>query len=414
VLIFGRCVDLPLVIWTSRAGARTSVITTPAELPELVGVGEHEATLVLGERAPISDWVTMARAVDKVRPVTAVVAFDDRWIPHAAAANEALGLTGHSTQTVSVVHNKLRWRERMRAAGVEDVPAAKVNDPGDITAFGAQHGWPLIVKPARGTGSLGVSKIDSPRGAAAALARARAGGLTLADGVLVEPFLNGTHVIVNTFAEDGEYVVVAMSSDCFTPPTMVDLGYVLPAPIEPADETAAGEHVVAALRAVGARHGPASTEVRLTADGPRTIECQLRLDGANVPRVIQTILGIDLPALWMRQLVGDRVLPKLRRQVCDRRRPGRAGATWWAYPDADGTLRSIEGLERAGSAHGVGWLDVRAAPGDRVRRLAGADDRVVQVFAEHEDPSAAIAAARRAAEQISFVVSTFGRPASVE
>jgi biotin carboxylase len=412
VLIMGTCGEMPVRIWTARAGARTSVITTPAELPELIGAAEHETVMVTGEQAPIADWVKLARCVDEIRSVSAVVAFADQWMPHAAAASEALGLGGHSTGTVQLVHSKISWRNRLRSAGVEDVPATTVNGGPDVEAFGDSHGWPVIVKPARGTGSLGVTRVDSPLAAPAAYDWARRAAMTPADGVLVERYLTGTHLMVNTFSENGEHAVVTMTKDFFGPPHMVSLGNCMPAPIESAERDAVAKHVAEALSVVGVESGPAATEVRITSQGPRTVECQLRLDGGNYPRLAYTTLGVDVADLWARQLLGEQVMPRLRRQL-DEPRSGRYGASWWAYPDVDGVLLSIEGLDAVKTAPGVLGMDIRAAPGDKVGRLTNSDDRVVQVFAEHEQPHAALRAARTAAERLSFVVSTAGMPINV-
>jgi len=87
------------------------------------------------------------------------------------------------------------------------------------------------------------------------------------------------------------------------------------------------------------------TMVRLTDAGPRTIECQLRLDGGAIPWVLHKLSGLDLATLWARQLAGVKVMPKLRRAL-NRPMPANiAIACWVAAPNTSGELVSIDGIE---------------------------------------------------------------------
>lgn len=50
------------------------------------------------------------------------------------------------------------------------VAAAEVDSAGALTAFGAEHGYPFVLKPVDATASLGVVRIDGPEQAAEAWA----------------------------------------------------------------------------------------------------------------------------------------------------------------------------------------------------------------------------------------------------
>lgn len=409
MLLVGRCGDLPIRLWQHEGGTVTSVLTTPGELSSLVGLGEHETVATLAQRAPVGDWVALARAIDLVRPVTAVVACEDRWMTRTAAINDALGLGGHSEATVRAAHHKPAWRDRLRTAGVEDVPSAVATSVADVVEFGDTHGWPVIVKPSSGTGSLGVSRVDEPAHAAAAFERGTIAGTS----VLVERYLVGTHLVVETWSEGGEHELVTITRDYVIPPRMVCAGYVLPAPLPPAETEAVVAHVFAALTAIGVRNGPAATEVRITADGPRTMECQLRIDGDDMALLAHDVLGTDQLDLWARQLAGQRILPRLRHQLSRAAEAPVHHAIWWAYPDVDGILRGVDGVEEARAMPSVVRVQVTREPGSRVERLSHAESRVVQIRAAHPDPDEALRIARSAASKIRFVVDTAGRPAAV-
>src|SRR5882762_1326265 len=168
VLIIGRCGEMPTALWSAVAGMTTSVLTTPDELPNLIGVGEHEVVSVLDLASPHETWIRMAHAVDAVRQITAVVAFADEWMYIAAAVREALGLPGTSWETVRLAYEKNEWRTRLREREVEDIGSEVVASPSDIVAFANRREWPVVVKPVRGGGSAGVTLLGSGAGAAEA------------------------------------------------------------------------------------------------------------------------------------------------------------------------------------------------------------------------------------------------------
>ena len=414
ILVVGPCWDMPARLWALRARVAVSAITTLAGRADLTGAGEYTAVEVVPEDAGVAASVAAAEAVQAVRPITGVVSFTDAWMEHAAAIVEQLDCAGHRADTVRAVHHKPTRRERLRTAGVEDVASLVARSAAEVVDFGERHGWPVVLKPGRGTGSLGVVRVGAPAEATTAFRWTAANLLAASDGVLVEQYLVGDHYAVESFAEDGEFEIVTITKNFVAAPRMVQVGYLVPAVLEPATAKSLTEHVVAALTAAGMRDGPAVTEVRLTAAGPRTMESQLRLDGDDFAALIATTFGVDLADLWARQLLGQRVLPRLRRQLAaGHLEGGRVTAMWWAYPDAEGTLTAIVGLDKARRAQDVVDVVVKGRPGCRVQRLASSDSRLVKVRAEHHDAVQALRSARTAAERITFVITTAGRAEEV-
>jgi biotin carboxylase len=123
----------------------------------------------------------------------------------------------------------------------------------EVVAFGDRHGWPLIVKPSRGTASIGVTRVAGPAGTAEAMARA-AGS---ADAILVETYLEGPQYSVETLSEDGEHEIVSITQKYSDPPLMIEMGQSLSAVLPAHVAEAIAAHVCATLTAVGVRTGPA-------------------------------------------------------------------------------------------------------------------------------------------------------------
>src|SRR5690606_14008814 len=66
-----------------------------------------------------------------------------------ALADEGIAVRP-SADTLDVAVDKVRQREVLGAAGVPLAPWALADDLDGIEAFGADHGWPLVLKRPRG------------------------------------------------------------------------------------------------------------------------------------------------------------------------------------------------------------------------------------------------------------------------
>jgi 5-(carboxyamino)imidazole ribonucleotide synthase len=81
-----------------------------------------------------------------------VITFDHEHVPgEHVKALIADGVTVHPGPDALVhAQDKLVMRERLAAMGVPVPPYAPVTDPDDIVRFGDEHGWPCVLKAARG------------------------------------------------------------------------------------------------------------------------------------------------------------------------------------------------------------------------------------------------------------------------
>jgi hypothetical protein len=135
VLVVGTGQQYPELIRDIRPGAHTSVLCRRELLPHVRAVASHRMVIGIGADGPDEEWLTLARAVHQVQPVTQVVAFGELDQDRAALIGTALGVGGHSPQTVRWVHDKDAMRARLRAVGVDDTPASRV-------ARRASRAWP--------------------------------------------------------------------------------------------------------------------------------------------------------------------------------------------------------------------------------------------------------------------------------
>ena len=109
-----------------------------------------------------------------------VVTFDHEHVPaDVLAALVDSGVSVHPRPDALVyAQDKLAMRRRLTELGVPCPAWAEVRDEGELEAFGAEHGWPVVLKtPRGGYDGKGVRVIGSA---------AEARDWPLADGLLVE------------------------------------------------------------------------------------------------------------------------------------------------------------------------------------------------------------------------------------
>ncbi|MGW4645151.1 ATP-grasp domain-containing protein [Kitasatospora sp. NPDC004289] len=403
VLIVGPGRDFPARLRAAGPGTETTVICQVEYLAKVREPGANAR--VLGARGDDpAEWVALAAAAHARHPFTRIATFGERDQDHYAAIGQALGLAAHTPETVELVHDKGRMRERLRAAGIDSTASARATDVDGLLAFVREHGLPCVVKPVASSGSAGVTKVTTEDGLAGAFERADGSYLGLGhSGVLVEEYLEGTQYSVEAFSEDGEHQVVGITLKYSDPVGFVELGHVSPAPLTDGQAEEVHAYVGRVLDALGIAAGPTHSEVVLTAKGPRLIETHVRMGGDQIPLITLEATGVDIDDCAVRQTLGEPVLLAIRAALASAAgRP--SSAIWFGALDTTGVLETVSGLDEARALPGVTEAAALAKPGATVGGLQHSESRVAYARALAPTPDEAVAAARAAVARLEFTV----------
>lgn len=383
----------------SRLGLRLSALIATSKLPTTDTTLYGRLTGLPGD-AEVDEWVDAALAIDRHDPITAIGGFNEEFQPHAAAIAQRLGLPFHEPQTIRATREKVEMRRVLRECGLDDTHAEVVGNAGDIEAFAAAHGYPVVVKPLDARGSLGVSIVGSRGEVAQALTWYCAH--SSAHRMMVEQFLEGEELSVEAFSEEGLHRVICVTRKYKHPRTNVETGHCLPAPLDAGARDAIEAYVEAVLTALGIRSGPSHTEVIMTARGPRLVETHPRIGGDGIVDLIRLTSSVDLDELWIRQSAGARVRSQLPRAL-----EGFA-AVMFATPRARGTLERVDGLDEAEAMAGVHKVEVLRSPGSEIGEVYHSDSRGACAIAVADTADEAASRARLAVSNLRFVVSCAG------
>jgi biotin carboxylase len=327
--------------------------------------------------------------------IAGVTSSSEYYIAGAAAFARSLGLPHPDPDAVTAVRDKEVLRSRLPEAGPSSGLARNADE---AVGIARRIGFPVVVKPVVGSGSVGVRLCGDSVAVKSATtgvldAPATAVHAPAAHAVLVEGYLAGPEFSVETFDEQ----VVGITAKHLGPePYFVETGHDFPASLPDQDRSSIGQAAVSALRAMGLGWGAAHVELRLTLAGPRIVEINPRLAGGMIPRVVQEATGIDLISAVVAKAVG--------RELPLRPRGARSAAIRFMLADKPGRLLSLSGVPQAADVPGVAEVGIVRDVGQLIALDHSFRDRLAYVIAATDHPSAgdaAEAAVRLLAAEIS-------------
>jgi carnosine synthase len=247
---------------------------------------------------------------------------DEFATPLAAGVARALGLFAHDLEAVTTVRNKSLVRHACLRAGIPTPRFARVRGEGDLELAMETVGFPGVLKPGSGVGSVQAFPIRDRGSLVEAFRRLRRetegagpGALSRSDkhwfdlmwsggfDLVYEEFLNGPKVDIDLVISQGALVYAGVIDD-ETPAHLRDAARRAPSSIDPVAQTALVDHAWRSVLAAGLRDGVFNVEVKWTERGPRLVEINGRLGGYGTWDVHREVWGVDLIDLAFRTARG--------------------------------------------------------------------------------------------------------------
>ena len=395
IVVVAGARDVTPILRRLRPNLTITAMVAVSRLAKIRHPGQCARIIALDAAAPTSEWVAVAAAVHKLQQIDMVGAFGEYDQERAAAIAAALGLAFHKPDVIAGVYDKALMRARLADQGVDDTPSSPVGSARDLRRFADRHGYPLIVKPRRGSGSERVTRLSAAADLDAVLSH-------VDSDLVVERYLDGVEISVEALSENGEHRIVGITEK-LKDSNFVELGHAV------REATAADAPAAACVRSVldalGVTFGPTHTELILTAVGPRVVETHTRAGGDQIPQLLHAAAGIDLVDLGVRQVLGERVLPMLDAILAEPGRSSRVGAIHYQVPPMTGRLVRVEHVAEAVAMPLVTGCTVLKDPGDLLTTpIRDSADRVAYCTAVAGDQDAARAAVAQAAHTLEVVV----------
>lgn len=326
-------------------------------------------------------------------PLSGVLCYSDYFVWSASWLACKLGLPGPQECAVRACRNKWTQRLRLQRAGVPMPRFKSAKSPAEAVHLASALTYPVVVKPLRGSGSIGVrlcrSSAEVAEWSAALLETGRDGrGRRLPYRVLIEENIEGAEYSIEIF---NGVVIGITAKHLGQEPYFLEVGHDFPAPVRQEEASALTETALRAVAALGLALGPAHVEIRSSGAGPRLIEVNPRLAGGMIPEIVRIATGVDLVTQTVRLAMSETVCvePKYRRHASIR----------FVIPAESGRLLGIENVASVRQMAGVRDVTLRIKAGSEIRLRGDWRDRIGWVITAgasgEESRKAAISALAR-------------------
>ncbi len=344
---------------------------------EDISVIDQLVTSPLADKAVIQIIETLHRQ----KPFDAVVSFQELGILNAALIAERLGIHGNPLRPVLLTRDKCMMRRHLWEADIPSIPFAEVGSSQAVVEFGNDCGWPIILKPANGVGSIQVHKLHAPAEVEAVYAGIMSdpvfrevAGLDFPDPKLIaEKFIEGREVSVEAVSWAGVHTVVGVTDKLIiSGSNFVEAGHTMPSDL-PAETLQKLERlVVRFLASIGHLHGPSHTEVILSKTGPVIVESHTRTGGDRIFEMVEHVYGVDMIGETLKGFAGkfDGIRPSHK-----------GGAAIRFMQTGEGTVTGLAGVEAAGKLAGVVRADITLKVGAKVKESRHSAERPGYVLA---------------------------------
>ena len=313
VLHRGALADVPYDRWLSDLHADILLLAAQVQLdlsgdalPQEGGYRHVEAV----SGYDVSGYVE-ARTLELARRhgVRRIVATQERDLERAAQLRDILGLPGQRLESATAFRDKVEMKRLVREAGIAVAPHAEVECAADLIEFASRFGFPLVLKPRNGGGSVGLQIIPGPEELDALLAGDTLTPNDAQPNLIAEAFVPGPMCHVDGLVIDGRVAVAWASQYLYALASYrTDRGGRRDVTLDRDDPL--GRRLIGFTECViQALPGPGAfafhAEVFHTPDDELVLcEIACRPGGASIRDIGRTLFGVDLAELAVRAQAG--------------------------------------------------------------------------------------------------------------
>ena len=117
-------------------------------------IAKLDDVTLLGIVSDVHDTQQLIAAARSYENLTKIVTAQETLLLPVAEANEALGLTAMSSETVKRTLDKSRLKATLKRAGIKTPRDQMVANAAEAQSFASEVGFPIIIKPVGGSGAL--------------------------------------------------------------------------------------------------------------------------------------------------------------------------------------------------------------------------------------------------------------------
>lgn len=311
------------------------------------------------------------------KPDVIITSASDAPVRTVSYVNQKLGRTLDISYEDSLyVTNKAFMRLRFKEYNIPIPEFYIVNTYNEYQVAIQNFTERFILKPVDSSGSRGVKLVKKDNDLAIKETYFYSKRFSKTGELLVEEFLEGTEVSVESFTINRVTEIIAITDKMLTPPPFfVEIGHAEQSLLDQDMKDRIQEVTLAAIKAVNIINGPSHTEIMLTKEGPKVIEIGARLGGDFITsHLVPLATGVNLVECSIMQAIGSHIdiKPKYNRGAAIR---------FLLAPFKRGIISGIMGIEEVRKIPGVHEVVIYKKIGDELSNLESSSDRIGHIIA---------------------------------
>ncbi len=315
-----------------------------------------------------------------------------------AAVSKELGLTGIDLTTAIRATDKAEMRKCLKEHGVPIPAFYKVSNLAEYQNAIKNFTDKFIVKPADNSGSRGIFLIeDLSDKELIENAYEYSRQYSRNGDVVVEEFMRGKEVSVETISVDGECHVIQITDKLTTgAPHFVEMGHSQPTKHDEQTVKRIKQVAKSAVEAIGIKNGPSHTEIIVTEQGPKIVELGARLGGDCITtHLVPLSTGVNMVENCI--LIALGLKPDLEKKFTK-------GSAIRYIPSHKGVLKSVSGEKSAEKIEGVKEVDIVKSVGEELTEINSSTARIGFVVAQGDDADRAVEICQKAISEIKIEI----------
>lgn len=356
----------------------------PGVIPEVVSTIDIPAVVAVAKKHSIDGVMTLA---------------SDMPMRSVAAVAKELNLVGITDDTALKATNKAVMRQALKDAGVPVPKFFKVSNKSEYDQAVSYFTVPFIVKPADNSGSRGILKIaDLTCKKLIDDAYTYSKQYSRNGDVVVEEYMSGPEVSVETLTVDGECYVIQITDKITTgAPHFVEMGHTQPTRLPGDIPAKIAEVAKAANKAIGITNGPSHTEIIVTNEGPKIVELGARLGGDCITtHLVPLSTGVDMVECCIKIALGEN--PDIEAKYSK-------GSAIRYFEQHAGIVTEINGIEDAKKIKGIDQISIVHGIGETITEIDSSTARMGFIIAQGENADDAAFICEKAKETLKIVIS---------
>ncbi len=393
IMILGASIlQLPAIEIAKKIGLQPVVIDMNSEavgfkvegvIKEVISTIDTPAIVEAAKRNKIDGIMTLAT---------------DMPIRSVAAVAKEMRLVGIDEKTAIKATNKVEMRKALQEHNVPIPQFFKVSNIEEYYKAVKRLNAPFIVKPADGSGSRGIFKVQNILNEKLIENAYEYCYPHSSNGdVIVEEYMSGPEVSVETISINGICHVIQITDKLTTgTPHFVEIGHSQPTQLKEKMRKKVENIAKAANKAVGIKNGPSHTEIIITDTGPKIVELGARLGGDNITtHLVPLSTGVNMVEACIRIAIGEKpdIEPKWNK-----------GSAIRYFKQVAGVVNRIEGIKEAEHTEGIQCVTIVHGVGNEITEIIDSGSRMGFVIAQSDSVKEAIRVCENALEKLDIKV----------